>query len=83
MRHELIRVGLLVELAKHYTTKGALSITNGSIKHKSFVYTPLNDETFLFVTVQFIMSFALGLKVRQFYLTNRLDTFKCYSSRSE
>ena len=23
MRHELIRVGLLVELANHYTTKGA------------------------------------------------------------
>ena len=33
-----------------------LCITNNSIKHQSFVYTPLNDQTVLFLTIQFSMS---------------------------
>ena len=34
-----------------------LYITNNSIKHQSFVYTQLNDQTVLFQTIQFSMSF--------------------------
>ena len=29
--------------------------TKNSIKHKSFVYTQLNDQTVLFQTIQFII----------------------------
>ena len=35
-----------------------LCITNSSIKHQSFVYTQLNDQTVLFQTIQFSMSFV-------------------------
>ena len=31
-------------------------ITNNSIKHQSFVYTQLNDQTVLFITIQFNLS---------------------------
>ena len=33
-----------------------LCITNNSIKHESFVYTQLNDQTFLFLTIQLSIS---------------------------
>ena len=33
-------------------------IFNNSIKHQLFVYTQLNDQTFLFLTIQFGMSFV-------------------------
>ena len=33
-----------------------LCITNNSIKHQSFVYIQLNDQTVLFQTIQFSMS---------------------------
>ena len=33
-----------------------LCITDNSIKHQSFVYTQLNDQTVLFQTIQFIIS---------------------------
>ena len=47
-----------------------LCTTNNSIKHQSFVYTQLNDQSVLFQTIQFSIShlFALGFKVKQFYL---------------
>ena len=50
-----------------------LCITNNSFKHQSFVYTQLNDQTVLFLTIQFSISylFALGLNVKPFYLTHR------------
>ena len=50
-----------------------LCITNNSIKHQSFVYTQLNDQTVLFQTTQFSTShlFALSLNIKQFYLTHR------------
>ena len=35
-----------------------LCITNNSFKHQSFVYTQLNDQTILFQTIQFSMSFV-------------------------
>ena len=35
-----------------------LCITNNSVKHKLFVYTQLNDQTVLFLTIQFSMSFG-------------------------
>ena len=33
-----------------------LCITDNSIKHPSFVYTQLNDQTVLFLTIQFSIS---------------------------
>ena len=56
-----------------------LFITNNSIK-QPFVYTQLNDQTVLFQTIQSSIShmFALSLNVKKFYLTNRLDPFRCY-----
>ena len=35
-----------------------LGITNNSIKHQSFLYTQLNDQTVLFQLIQFSMSFV-------------------------
>ena len=45
---------------------------NNSIKHQLFVHTKLNDQTVLFLTIQFSIShlFALSLNVLQFYLTH-------------
>ena len=39
-----------------------------SIKHQSFIYTRLNDETVLFQTIQFSIShlFAHSVNVKQF-----------------
>ena len=49
-----------------------LCITNNSIKHQSFVYPQLNDQTALFKTIQFLSPlFAHSLDVKQFYLTQR------------
>ena len=61
------------------------NITNNSIKHQSFVYIELNDQTILFQTIQFGIRhlFALSLNVKQFYLTFRLDPFRCYHSDPE
>ena len=43
------------------------------LKHQSFVYTHLNDQTVLLLTIQFCIShlFALSLNVKQFYLIHR------------
>ena len=43
------------------------------IKHQSSVYTKLNDQTVLFLIIQFSRShlFALSLNAKQFYLTHR------------
>ena len=43
-----------------------LCITNNSIKHQSFVYTQLNDQTVLFLTIQFSIRhlFVLSLNVK-------------------
>ena len=59
-----------------------LCITNNSIKHQSFIYSQLNDETVLFLTIQFSIShfFALSLFVKQFYLTYRYDPIRCHHS---
>ena len=48
-----------------------LHITNKSIKDLTFVYTQLNDQTVLFHTIPFSISylFALSLNVKQFYIT--------------
>ena len=50
-----------------------LCITNNSIKHQSFVYTLLNGQTVLLLTIQFNIShlFEHSLNVNQFYLTQR------------
>ena len=40
--------------------------TNNSIKYQTFVYTQLNDQTVLFLTIQFSIChlFALSLNVK-------------------
>ena len=62
-----------------------LCITNSLIKRQSFVYIQLNDQKFVFQEVQFSIShlLAFSLNVKQFYLTNRYDTIKCYLSGPE
>ena len=44
-------------------------ITNNSIKHQSFIYAQLNNQTVLFLTIQLDIShlFAHSLNVKQFY----------------
>ena len=48
-------------------------------------YTQLNDQTVLFLTAEFSISysFAHTLNVKQFYLTNRLDPIRYYHSSRE
>ena len=58
-----------------HTVKGfqvLLCIIYNSIKHQSLLYTHLNDQTVLFITIQFSIRplFALSLNVTQFYLTH-------------
>ena len=55
------------------------------LKHQSFVYKQLNDQTVLFQTIQFSIShlFTYSLNVKQFYLTNRFDPIRCYHSGPE
>ena len=55
-----------------------LCITNNSIKHQSFVYTQLNDQTVLFQAIQVSIS-----QHSLFYLTHRQDPIHCYHSGSE
>ena len=61
------------ESTKLNSSKYKLCITNNSIKHQSFDYIQLDDQTVLFLTSQFGIShlFALSLNVKQFYLTHR------------
>ena len=47
-----------------------LCITNNSFKYESFVYKQLNNQTVLFLTIQFSHLFALSLHVKEFYLTH-------------
>ena len=58
-------------LFSHKRFQVFLCITNNSIKHQSFVYTQLNDQTVLFQTNQFSIShlFAHSLIVKLLYLT--------------
>ena len=56
------------------------SITNNSIKHQSFVYTQLNDQTDQFNTSHL---FAHSLNVKYFYLTHTYNPIRCYYSKSE
>ena len=62
-----------------------LCITNNSIKHRSFVYTQLNDQTVLFQTIRFCIShfFALSLNAQQLYLSYRYDSIRCNRPGSE
>ena len=47
-----------------------LCLTNDSIKHQCFVYTHLNDQTVLFLPVQFSISHLFTqFNFKQFYLT--------------
>ena len=58
--------------------------TNNSIKHESFVFTHLDDQTVLFQTNNLTCHFfALSLNVKQFYLTCRKEPIKCYHSGPE
>ena len=53
-----------------------LCISNNLIKHQSFVYIQLNDQTVLFSISHL---FALSLNVKQFYLTHRSNPLRCYN----
>ena len=44
-----------------------LCITNNSIKHQSFVYTQINDQTVLFQTIQFSISHLFFVCLFGFY----------------
>ena len=46
-----------------------LCTTNNSFKHRSFVYTQLNDQTVLFQTIH--LAQVHNVNVKQFYLTHR------------
>ena len=61
-----------------------LFIPNNSI-NQSFVYTQLNGQTVLFLTIQYNTNhlFAHNLNVHQFYLTRRKICVRCYHSKSE
>ena len=50
-----------------------LCITNNSIKYHTFLNSQLNDQTVLFLTIQFSKShfFAHSLNLKQLYLTHR------------
>ena len=44
------------------------------MKHQSFVYTQLNNQTVLFQTIQFSIRYlGLRLNVKQFYLNRTLS----------
>ena len=62
-----------------------VSIASNSIKHQSFVYTQLNDQTILFQTIQFSIRylFALSLNINQFYFIHRWNRVRCFPSGSE
>ena len=62
-----------------------LSITNNSIKHQSFLYPQINDQTVLFLAIQFSISHlvVLCLNIKQFYLTHRYCPIRCYHSGPE
>ena len=46
----------LAEVSKVKWFQVLLCITNNSIKHQSFVYTQLNDQIVLILTIQFSIS---------------------------
>ena len=47
-----------------------LCITDYSFKHQSFVYTELNDQAVLFLTIQFIISHLFGHSLNEKDLTD-------------
>ena len=72
-------------ICKHKSVKWfqvLLCITNNSMKHPSFVYTQLNNQTVIFLTIQFSIShlFAHSLNVKQLYLTHRRNLSGATSS---
>ena len=79
------RYTLLKDLFYFYQFSISQSITNNSIKHQWFIFTRLNDQTILLLTIQFSIShlFALILNVKQLFLTHRYDLIRCYHSRLE
>ena len=75
-------------LIKAHTVKWSqvmLWITNNSIRHQSFVYSQLNNQTVLYLTIQFSIShlFALSFTAQLFYLIYRLDPIRCYYFKIE
>ena len=65
-----IAVSLTIQLdISHLFTHS--SISNNSVEHRSLVYTQLNDQTVLFLTIKLSIShlFVLYSNVKQFYLT--------------
>ena len=67
------------------TNQTLVCIPKNSIKHQSFVYTLLSDQTVLFKTIQFSIShwFTLSLDIKKFYFTFRKDLIRFYHSGPE
>ena len=64
---------LLSFLAHSLMFKVLLGISNNSIKHQSFVYTQLNDQTILFQIIQFCTSTKLNGS-KYFYVSSTIQT---------
>ena len=64
-------------------TRWSPAVLNNFVQ--SFIYTQLDSQTVLFLTIQFNTSllFAHNLKVKQFYLTHRWDSIRYNHSGSE
>ena len=60
IEYELFNLQLIICLHTVYCFQELLCIINNSIKHQSFVYTQLNDQTVLLLTIQFSMSTKLN-----------------------
>ena len=74
MRLELTRVGLLVELANHYTTRGAYSITTSSL---ALCYTKINLNKYKNISTQ-VKKFFLFKKLSFiFHVLNLCSTCLC------
>ena len=57
----------------------------GSQTIQSFLYTQLNNQILLFLTIQFSINrmFALGLNIKVFCLTHRWNSISCYHFGTE
>ena len=69
----LIILFKITPFVHNYTVPSIVMYHNISIRHESFVYTQLNGQIVLFLTIQFNISHLLAqcFHVKQFYSTHR------------
>ena len=65
---------------KYFYKTVLLCISNSSTKHQSFVRMQLNDQTVLFLAIQYSINhlFVHSLNIKQFYFTHWQNYIKCY-----